>query len=164
LKSVAGKLAYVIGGAQVLLTHEAIATSIAWRNGPTPARRDLALHAFAVCNSRQLGGGRLIAPDALIDDGRLDVCLIEAMPTLDFVALLRRVASGDHVDDDRVHYFRASVVELEFDRPVKVNTDGQVLEAARCEYRVLPSAARLLAPAGERTAVQNRQDRQVQSP
>jgi diacylglycerol kinase family enzyme len=106
----------------------------------------LALHAFAVSNSRQIGGGRLIAPDAIINDGLLDVCLIEAMPLIEFVALLRRVSSGDHVDDQRVHYFRTADVGLQFDRVVKVNTDGQVFEAEQCDYRVRAGAARLLVP------------------
>lgn len=146
LKSIAGKLAYLIGGAQVLLTHEPIGTRLTWRDGSQPRSRELELHAFAVCNSRQIGGGRLIAPDALIDDGLLDVCLIESMPTIDFLALLRRVSTGDHTDDERVSYFRASQIHLTFDRVVKVNTDGQVLEASHCEYAVLPRAVRLLGP------------------
>lgn len=145
LKSIAGRLAYLIGGAQVLLTHEPIPARVVWSDGVTGGTRDLHLHAFAVCNSRQIGGGRLIAPDAIIDDGLLDVCLIEAMPMMEFVALLRRVSSGDHIADERVSYFRASQIELTFDRTVKVNTDGQVLDASRCDYRVEPRTVRLLA-------------------
>jgi diacylglycerol kinase (ATP) len=112
----------------------------------------MALYAFAVCNSRLVGGGRLIAPDALVDDGELDVCLIHAMPTLEFLTLLRRVSEGDHVDDDRVAYFRTRELELAFDRPIKVNTDGQVLEADRCCYRILPRAARFLGAAATTSA------------
>ncbi len=144
LKSVAGKLAYLIGGAQVLFTHEPVHADISWTNAGAPARRHFELHAFAVCNSRQIGGGRLIAPDAVIDDGSFDVCLIESMPLTEFVALLRLVSNGEHVEDERVRYFRATSLELAFDREVKVNTDGQVGDAARCEYRVLPRAARLV--------------------
>jgi diacylglycerol kinase (ATP) len=147
LKSVAGKLAYLIGGAQVLFSHEAIDAAMTWRGREAErGERRLPIHAFAVCNSQQIGGGRLIAPHAIIDDGLLDVCLIEAMPTLEFVALLRRVATGDHVEDERVTYFRASEIHMRFDREIKVNTDGQVLDARECHYRVLPRAARLLAP------------------
>jgi diacylglycerol kinase (ATP) len=148
LKSIAGKLAYLIGGAQVLLTHEAIATEISWRDERDAYRAKLSLHAFAVCNSTQIGGGRLIAPAAVIDDGLLDVCLIEAMPIIEFLALLRRVSDGDHVDDERVRYFRATNVQLAFDRQIKVNTDGQVLDVAQCDYRVLPKATHVLTPAG----------------
>ena len=142
LKTVLGKLAYLIGGAQVLLDYEPVAVRIA--NAPTVSKASLL--AFAVCNSRLIGGGRLIAPHAIVDDGWLDVCLIHAMPTLEFVALLRRVSSGDHVDDDRVTYFRTQQLELAFDRAVRINTDGQVLEADACRYEVLPGAARVLLP------------------
>jgi diacylglycerol kinase (ATP) len=140
LKTLAGKLAYLIGGAQVLLDYDPVQARLRRAEGD----EQLALYAFAVCNSRLVGGGRLIAPDAVIDDGELDVCLIQAMPTLEFLALLRRVSGGDHVDDDRVAYFRTRELELTFDRPIKVNFDGQVLEAERCRYGVMPRAARFL--------------------
>jgi diacylglycerol kinase (ATP) len=153
LKTVAGKLAYLIGGAQVLLTYEPVRAQLLRVESAsepltaTPQKAlpaPIALHTFAVCNSRLVGGGRLIAPHATIDDGRIDVCLIEAMPTVDFLALLKRVSGGEHVDDQRVSYFQASALELLFDRVVKVNTDGQVLETDRCRYDVLPRAARFL--------------------
>ena len=146
LKSIAGKLAYLIGGAQVLFTHEPVGVDVSWVDaGATTSNERFELHAFAVCNSRQIGGGRLIAPAAAIDDGLLDVCLIQSMPLADFVALLRLVSNGDHVEDERVRYFRAASIDLAFDREVKVNTDGQVLEATRCEYRVLHRAVRLVS-------------------
>ncbi len=155
LKTVAGKLAYLIGGAQVVLTYEPVRaqlrgvectatppTAKAQNQAPLPST--MTLHTFAVCNSRLVGGGRLIAPHATIDDGLFDVCLIEAMPTVDFLALLKRVSDGDHVDDERVIYFQTAALELAFDRVIKVNTDGQVLETDRCCYDVLPRAARFL--------------------
>jgi diacylglycerol kinase (ATP) len=145
LKSIAGKLAYLLGGAQVLFTHQPVAATVRWTHADQHSSERFELHAFAVCNSRQIGGGRLIAPHAVIDDGLLDVCLIESMPLADFVGLLRRVSNGDHVEDERVRYFRASSIDLAFERSVKVNTDGQVLDATRCEYRLLPRAARLVS-------------------
>jgi len=146
LKTVAGKLAYLLAGAQVVLDYEPVRARVsALREDGDHLRRELDLYLFAVCNSRLIGGGRLIAPEAIIDDGLLDVCLIEAMPTLDFLNLLTQVAAGDHVTDPRVSYFRASSVQLDFARALHVNTDGEVLHAASCHYRLLPRAARFLA-------------------
>ena len=105
----------------------------------------LGLYTFAVCNSRLIGGGRLIAPEAAIDDGMLDVCLIESMSTFEFVGLARKVAGGDHVNDPRVRYLQATSVVVEFDRDIRINTDGEVFEARRCEYSVLPRAGTFLA-------------------
>jgi diacylglycerol kinase (ATP) len=145
LKTVLGKLAYLVGGAQVLLDYAPLAVRVT-QGAARPV--DASLLAFAVCNSRLIGGGRLIAPHAIVDDGWLDVCLIHAMPTLEFIALLRRVSSGEHVEDARVTYFRTQALDLAFVRPIRINTDGQVLEADRCRYEVLPGAARVLMPAG----------------
>ena len=143
LKTIAGRLAYLVGGAQALLEFEPVRATVALE--PGGQRIGLGLYAFAVCNSRLIGGGRLIAPDAIIDDGLLDVCLIEAMSTLEFVALAQKVAAGDHVHDPRVRYLKAASARLEFDRQIRVNTDGEVLEARLCEYRIHPRAARFLA-------------------
>ena len=94
LKTIAGKLAYILGGAQTLFSHTPVNAHLR-----TSAGRDahLSLTIFAVCNSRLIGGGRLIAPDALINDGLFDVCLIEEMPMVEFLALLTRVSNGEHV-------------------------------------------------------------------
>jgi diacylglycerol kinase (ATP) len=147
LKTVAGKLAYLVGGAQVLFDYEPVKASVTVEGGAgqDAGPDEIELELFAVCNSRLVGGGRLIAPHATIDDGLLDVCLVEAMPTLEFLGLLTRVSEGDHVSDERVHYFRARSVELHFDRRLKVNTDGEVLETDSCRYTVEPRAARFLA-------------------
>jgi diacylglycerol kinase (ATP) len=143
LKSIAGRLAYLVGGAQTLLDFQPVRMTLTAE--PGGERIGAAVHAFAVCNSRMIGGGRLIAPHAIIDDGLLDVCVIDAMPTLEFVALLRRVADGDHLTDRRVRYLRASRATMQFDRRILVNTDGEVLETDRCDYEVMPKAVRFFA-------------------
>ena len=98
LKTISGKLAYLIGGAQVLFSYEPVNAEIRAIATDGPIERKLSLQMFAVCNARLVGGGRMIAPHAVIDDGWLDVCLVEAMPTFEFVGLLNRVSTGDHLD------------------------------------------------------------------
>jgi diacylglycerol kinase (ATP) len=139
LKSIAGRLAYLIGGAQTLWDYEPVRATVSAE--PGGLRLGLRLYAFAVCNSRLIGGGRLIAPYAVIDDGLLDVCLIEAMSAIEFVALARKVAAGDHTDDPRVRYLQATSLVIELEPEAWINTDGEVLKAQRCEYAVRPRAA-----------------------
>lgn len=143
MKSVAGRLAYLVGGAQVLMDFTPVQASV--RVDPGDLQLTTSVYAFAVCNAQLFGGGKLIAPHAVLDDGLLDLCIIEAMPTLAFVALLREVARGTHVDDPRVRYVRGARIDLTFDQTVNINTDGEVLEVSSCEYRVLPHAARFFA-------------------
>ena len=143
LKTIAGRLAYLIGGAQTLIEFEPIGALVTIE--PGSVRLSRRLYTFAVCNSRLIAGGRVIAPEAIIDDGFLDVCLIEAMSALEFAALARKVGDGAHVQDPRVFYYQAASVRIDLDRAVHVTTDGEVFEDSRCEYRVLPRAARFLA-------------------
>jgi len=159
LKTVAGRLAYLLGGAQVLLSWEPVVAEFS-SMGPVQAlapggalgpealaaatRREIQF--FAVCNSRLIGGGQPIAPSAMIDDGCLDVCVVESMPEGEFLALLGRVSSGGHLEDPRVSYLRVRDLDVRFDRTLKVNADGQVFEADHCAYRILPRAARVLVP------------------
>lgn len=138
LKSLAGRLAYLIGGAKVLARVEPFRCEV---NG-----RQHSCLLFAVCNAPMFGGGRLIAPHAEPDDGAFDVCVIDEMNLLDFVGLLRRVADGSHVTDERVSYFAAREVTLSFEREVRVNADGEVFSATSCQYDLLEGAARVIAP------------------
>jgi diacylglycerol kinase (ATP) len=148
LKSWTGKFAYLIGGAQVLLDYEPVHARVRARDeAGRPFTRDTHIEMFAVCNSRLVGGGQPIAPHALINDGALDVCLVEEMTTVEFISLLSSVPGGGHIENEQVEYLRARELEILFDRAVKVNTDGEVLETDHCRYRVLPRAARFLAGA-----------------
>ena len=145
LKTVAGKLAYLVGGAQVLFDYEPVRASLRLTEADgRMSERTFDMQMFAVCNSRMVGGGRLIAPHALIDDSLLDVCVVEAMPMLEFISLLTSVSSGEHLADERVSYVRARELELRFARTVKVNTDGEVLETDHCRYTLQPRAARFI--------------------
>ncbi len=142
LKSIAGKLAYVVGGAGALLEHEAIPLTIAVDGGAAFA---VEASFFAVCNGRTIGGGRNIAPRALVDDGLFDVVVLRGVGPLELVQVLSEVARSEHVEDERVVYTRAKSLELTSPRPFKVNTDGEVLEVTRASYRILPRAARFFA-------------------
>jgi diacylglycerol kinase (ATP) len=145
LKDATGKLAYVIGGARVFFGREPFSTSL--RIAGQEPGPPLDLQMFAICNARFIGGGYPIAPAAVLDDGLLDVFLVKRRPLLEFVALLQKIAVGEHAGDDRIVHFRAADFDLTFDRELHVNVDGEVLHARRCEYRVSPRAARFLCGA-----------------
>jgi diacylglycerol kinase (ATP) len=144
LKNTAGKLAYLVGGARALLGTEPFSARLRMEGEDHSAQpvSVLDVQLFAVCNARFIGGGYPIAPEALIDDGLLDVLVVPRMPLLDFVGVLQRISSGQHSSDPAIMHFRSSAFEMEFDRTVRVNTDGEVLDAHRCHYRVLRRGAR----------------------
>jgi diacylglycerol kinase (ATP) len=145
LKTLAGRFAFVLAGAGVLLDFDPVPTAVILEGAPAPDLSS-ALQMFVVCNGPTIGGGRPIAPMARLDDGLLDVVLVRASSTPEFVALLGRIAAGEHTDDPLVSYRRMRSMELAFARTIRVNTDGEVLERQRCVYTVLPGALTVMAP------------------
>ena len=138
MKDIAGKLAYLIGGARALMTSEPLRMrllSSADGAGSMSAGESM-VQMFAVCNARFIGGGYAIAPSARIDDGLLDVLIVPHMSFIEFVAVLQRIASAGDPGRDDVLQFRSSAFDLEFDRAARVNLDGEVLDVDRCGYRI----------------------------
>jgi diacylglycerol kinase (ATP) len=143
LKDTAGKLAFVIAGARALFGREPFVADI--RTGDArPYAEPVDLQMFAICNARMIGGGYPIAPAALVDDGLMDVFLVRRTPTIEFLAVLQKIAAGEHEQDDRVLQFRSAALDLAFDRVIHVNTDGEVLRTDHCRYRVRHRAAQFL--------------------
>ena len=144
MKDAAGKLAYLIGGARALLGSEPFSARLRVHEagGGATWQDALELQMFAVCNARFIGGGYPIAPEALIDDGLLDVLVVPRMSMLEFIGVLQQIAGGTYDAAAGVVHFRAAAFDFEFSRPIRVNTDGEVLEAGRTEYRVRQAGAR----------------------
>ena len=99
--------------------------------------------ALAIGNGRQAGGGIPLCPDALIDDGLLDLIILPAMDhaaRLDaFSHLLREGASGIRA---KLITTRSSWIEYESMHDLNVNLDGEPTVWKRfrveCRPRALP--------------------------
>ncbi len=114
--------------------------------------------AIAIGNGRQAGGGVPLCPEALIDDGLLDLMIL---PELDrsarldaFARLLRDGATAVRAD---LVTARSAWIEYESDEPLNVNLDGEPMLAkhfrVECRARALPvrlGATSLLSDGGSR--------------
>ncbi len=109
-------------------------------------------YSISVANNSTFGGGMRIAPEAELDDGLLDVITVGDVGKLRFVANLRKVFSGTHIDDEQVRMFRASRVEITASRPFPVYADGEHLSELPVSVRVLPRALSVLVPAASAEA------------
>lgn len=62
------------------MDHEPIAVHLTVHDGEDPGDARLLLRLFVVSNTPFIGGGHLVAPGAVVDDGALEVCLVEERP------------------------------------------------------------------------------------
>lgn len=103
-------------------------------------------YSVAVANSGVYGGGMRLLPDAELDDGRLDVLLIERHSKLRFLRGLPRIFKGTHLPNPCARVARAEAVEISADRPFAIYADGEVIGELPATVRVRPGALRVVAP------------------
>ena len=109
--------------------------------------------SVVVANSGYYGKGMKIAPAAVLDDGLLDVIVIEAASRRGLMRSLPKVYAGAHVELDEVHVFTGREVTLSATsrRPVPVGGDGEGLGVLPTEpsspvtVSVVPGALRVIA-------------------
>ena len=93
-----------------------------------------------VGNSTSYGGGMKVTPNASVVDGRLDVCIVEALTIPAFLRAFPRVFLGKHANHPRVRMATATRVRLEADRRVQVYADGERVGPLPAVFEVLPAA------------------------
>lgn len=99
----------------------------------------------AFANASAYGAGMKIAPRALPDDGRLDVCLIRDASRSRLMRCLHRVYSGGHLEMPEVTYYQAERVRIETAVSLDVYADGEYVCQTPIEVWVEPRALRVIS-------------------
>jgi YegS/Rv2252/BmrU family lipid kinase len=140
-----GGLVYAYGALRALL---------AWRPArfeveldPPGERHSFTAYTVGACNSRTYGGGMRAAPDALLDDGLLDVVVLEGVSKARFLTrIFPKVFKGTHVQDPNVKVFRAREISVNADRPFTMYADGDPIGELPVRVRAVRGAVRVLVP------------------
>lgn len=144
LKRALGGLSYAVAGIAQLGSFKAQHGSV---RGPD-FEWSGAFLALAVGNGRQAGGGVTLCPDALVDDGLLDVRIIpegEGAGALVTDSLLR---GKDIALEGSSIGWRAEWVEIETRETLHVNLDGEPKEGMSFRFETMPGALRAVLPQG----------------
>lgn len=100
----------------------------------------------AVANSGRFGGGMRLAPEARLDDGLLDVVVVEHVSRLRFIRATPKVFRGSHASEPNVMMRKASSVRLAADRPFAVYADGDELGRTPAHVTAIPDAFKMRVP------------------
>lgn len=101
--------------------------------------------AIFVGNEATIGGGFTPCPNALLDDGLLDVCILPRVSYLEAFSLFREVSAGRHLDQypDLIYRQAQTVKLVQQAEPVLV--DGDVLGSPEVlEFEVIPKSLHLI--------------------
>jgi len=140
LKKVLGGLAYLVTGVSRLGRIDPIqarvrAPGFEWAGG---------FIALGIGNGRQAGGGQVLCPEALIDDGLLDITVIPELSgevASTFAALVKGGKRG--ALEQVAERVQAPWVEIEAEVPLTLNLDGEPVQARHFRIDCVPGRVNL---------------------
>ena len=105
------------------------------------------LMMIVLANGPREGHTFLVAPNALSDDGLLDVITVEHMTKLGMFGILPRFMAGTHLSNPKVRERRASKVSVRSKDPMYIHVDGELPCKTAHEVRaeILPQRLHIVA-------------------
>ena len=123
-------------------------------SGDSNTNSDCFINTIAV--GRRFAGSFFLTPEAIANDGLLDVCMIKKLNLLQRIKILTMVPKGTHVKDPKVNYYQTEKIRVSFDQKVPYHVDGELFFDTIFEVNVIPSAVNIIFnPSGTHFFVQN---------
>jgi diacylglycerol kinase (ATP) len=98
-----------------------------------------------VSNSRYTGSAFLVAPNALIDDGLLDVVCVRKLSRTRLLQLFPTIYSGRHVKHEEVSVFQGREVRILAPAGLRFMVDGELRGCTPARIECLPAAVEMFA-------------------
>ena len=82
---------------------------------------------ISIGNGQSAGGGFYLTPDALLDDGLLDICLAKDLSLIGTILVFPFVLLGKHGMFSKVRLFKTKRISISSSMDLFVHVDGEVL-------------------------------------
>src|SRR6476646_9963605 len=134
---------YVLAALQSLIAFKPAEMNIATES------REIRGPAFliAVGNALSYGGGMKVTPQATLDDGLLDVCMVSKMNKLKLLCWVPTIFFGQHLRLKQVEYLQATEVTIDADRKLALYADGEYAGQTPVEIGLIRRGMRVIVPA-----------------
>jgi lipid kinase YegS len=122
----------------------------AYRSDVTTPKHNFHNHnivAAAICNSKQAGGGQVLAPQALINDGMLDLVSISEFKLSDIPKIMEEIKNPTE-SGEFIKYIKAPWIESKSKNIIPVNLDGEPYSSRNIRFEVVPNAIDLVISKG----------------
>lgn len=137
IKQTWGPLAYLRCAAAALPELRAYETAIVFDDAETIS---MDLYNVIIANGRYVAGGIPVAPEAIIDDGMVDVFLIPEKPKPELTVHVAQILLGKHMGNEAIVYRRAAKVAVNSKPGMWFNVDGELVGNEPALFEVLPGA------------------------
>jgi YegS/Rv2252/BmrU family lipid kinase len=130
---------------QALYFYNLLSSLIAFKNIKTDViidgiRKTDVVFSINVGNGRYCGGGMRQTPDALPDDGLLDITVIKEMGRIEIIKNLKLLYDGTILSHPKIDGYRTNNLRVESEYPLNLEADGESLGHTPVEFSIIPSA------------------------
>jgi diacylglycerol kinase (ATP) len=140
-----GRLRYLAAAIAALQRFRGLPVKAEFPDSDLPRVTEKVLLA-AVLNTPTLGAGVRLAPGAKLDDGLLEVVIIEMLRKREVLALIPRLVVSGELRSKRVVRVRSAKIRLTAEKETDFQGDGELLGKTPVEIEILHRALRVLAP------------------
>ncbi len=110
-------------------------------------RRPYRAIQVTICNSRYYGSQFELVPDALMDDGLLDVVIFKNFSKLEYLRHAISIVQRKRPYQPKIIHRRVKSLRISTDHPMEIQADGLPLGETPATVTVLPGALRVRVPA-----------------
>ena len=96
-----------------------------------------------VANAKYYGGGYKVSPYSLMDDGLLDIYLVDKLNKINMAKIILSMKDAGHLNNPSLKTFKTNKLIISANETFKANIDGEVLEANRFEIETINKAIKV---------------------
>ena len=146
---ISGPVAYVMGILTEFAKPMGRRMSFRWADGTTMTGKFL---LCTIANGSFCGGGFCSSPKAALDDGLMDVGIVQMLPRRRFIGILPKYKAGTYLEtklgEEKVIYEKCRKLELAVAEPMNISIDGEISQFTYLKAEIVPQAFRFIVPKG----------------
>jgi diacylglycerol kinase (ATP) len=102
--------------------------------------------SVTISNMKYAGGGMVFAPDAIVDDGLFDICIVRDIGKISFALTFPQMYKDTGARHPALSRHRARSVRIFAEQPIEKLFDGNINGKTPLEAKILPKAIDVLVP------------------
>lgn len=96
-----------------------------------------------VANSKYYGGGYKVAPNSKIDDGKMEVYIVDKLNKVKMASIILSMKNAGHLNNPALHTINTNKLTISSDHIFKANIDGEAIESDRFEIELIENRFRI---------------------
>lgn len=136
-------------GGKLIYLYNLIITLFSYKNKKVrltidSEKKKVKIFSINIGNGRFCGGGMRQTPDAIPDDGLLDVTVITGMGKFEIIRNLGILYNGKILEHPKIHGYRCKDLVVDSNSPIYTEADGEFLGHTPATFSIIPSALKII--------------------